>query len=83
MSSKRSTQTTNTFVSGPRGGKDLPLDDLFVFANGLNCIKFDQTLKQDTKLFVNIQDPIQLSPFWQIPGFQNGWERAQVSDCVV
>lgn len=36
MSSKRSTQTTNTFVSGPRGGKDFPDDDLLLFTRGLN-----------------------------------------------
>lgn len=39
MSSKRSTQTTNTLVSGPSGGKDFPLDELFVFASGVNCIE--------------------------------------------
>lgn len=37
MSSKRSTHTTNTFVSGPSGGKDFPVDDLLVFTNGLSC----------------------------------------------
>lgn len=46
MSSKRSTQTTNTFVSGPSGGKDFPVDDLFVFTKGLSYTKhseFNQT----------------------------------------
>ncbi len=36
ISSKRSTHTTNTFVSGPSGGKDFPVDDLFVFTKGLS-----------------------------------------------
>lgn len=39
MSSNRSTQTTNTLVSGPSGGKDFPLDEVFVFASGVNCIE--------------------------------------------
>lgn len=39
MSSKRSTQTTNTFVSGPSGGKDFPVDDLFVFTKGLSYME--------------------------------------------
>lgn len=42
MSSKRSTQTTNTFVSGPSGGKDFPVDDLFVFTKGLNYTKHSE-----------------------------------------
>lgn len=45
MSSKRSTQTTNTFVSGPRGGKDFPVDDLFVFTKGLNYMKHSEWIK--------------------------------------
>lgn len=36
ISSKRSTHTTNTFVSGPSGGKDFPVDDLFAFTKGLS-----------------------------------------------
>lgn len=36
ISSKRSTQTTNTFVSGPSGGKDFPVDERFVFTKGLS-----------------------------------------------
>lgn len=47
MSSKRSTQTTKTFVSGPSGGKDFPLDDLFVFVNGLNCMKMCSSIKSE------------------------------------
>lgn len=39
ISSKRSTQTTNTFVSGPSAGKDFPVDDLFVFTKGLSYRK--------------------------------------------
>lgn len=39
MSSKRSTQTTNTFVSGPSGGKDFPDDDLLLFTRGLSYTK--------------------------------------------
>lgn len=36
ISSKRSTQTTNAFVSGPSWGKDFPVDDLFAFTKGLS-----------------------------------------------
>lgn len=96
ISSKRSTQTTNTFVSGPSGGKDFPVDDLFVFTKGLSYrfstihSKFKQTLYKKIQIIikaVNIQFRYthinQTLPFWQSPGFQNGWGTAPVWDWVV
>lgn len=95
MSSKRSTQTTNTFVSGPSGGKDFPVDDLFVFTKGLSYRKstkqndFMQTLHKIEIIIsaVSIQFRhtyvIHTLPFWQTPGFQNGWGTAPVWDWVV
>lgn len=55
MSSKRSTQTTNTFVSGPRGGKDFPDDDLLLFTRGLNYTKHSFIKTKQTKKTIKNQ----------------------------
>lgn len=51
MSSKRSTQTTNTFVSGPSGGKDFPDDDLLLFTRGLSYTKHRVQSKKNPKRY--------------------------------
>ena len=92
MSSKRSTHTTNTFVSGPRGGKDFPVDDLFAFTKGLNYMKHSEWIKHHIwhhdhcchcTFQIRPYTVCQTLLFLQTPGFQNGWETVPVWDCVV